>query len=135
MAARNSGVTRLVAADLHHNLLELARELSATHAVNSGSVDLVEEVRRITGSTVASLVRYYEMNEVENALAHSKSGEVIKPILRMPERERTLASDPRAVPRQRSAIRFVVLRLAAIVWGLRLPVFSLDPSRDDGPRP
>jgi aryl-alcohol dehydrogenase len=30
------------------------------------------------------LVRYYEMDELEKALADSKSGEVIKPILRMP---------------------------------------------------
>jgi aryl-alcohol dehydrogenase len=30
------------------------------------------------------LVKYYEMAEVERALADSKSGEVIKPILRMP---------------------------------------------------
>jgi aryl-alcohol dehydrogenase len=29
------------------------------------------------------LVKYYEMDEIERALADSKSGEVIKPILRM----------------------------------------------------
>jgi hypothetical protein len=29
-------------------------------------------------------VRYYELREIENALADSKSGEVVKPILRMP---------------------------------------------------
>ena len=163
MAARNSGVTKILAADLHENRLELALELGATHAINSGSADLVEEVRRITSSTVDfaidctgvipvieqlaetvgmlgtlvlvggapagarvsldhlrtlwgkrvigvlggggrsgqlipalvelfgqgrfpfdRLVRYYEMNEIEQALADSKSGEVIKPILRMP---------------------------------------------------
>ncbi|MGH8826797.1 MAG: hypothetical protein ACRDVZ_04165 [Jiangellaceae bacterium] len=31
------------------------------------------------------LVRYYELGEIEQALADSKSGEVIKPILRMPQ--------------------------------------------------
>jgi Zn-dependent alcohol dehydrogenase len=30
------------------------------------------------------VVKYYEMAEVERALADSKSGEVIKPVLRMP---------------------------------------------------
>jgi aryl-alcohol dehydrogenase len=31
------------------------------------------------------LVRYYRMSEIENALSDSKSGEVNKPILRMPK--------------------------------------------------
>jgi aryl-alcohol dehydrogenase len=30
------------------------------------------------------LVRYYKMNEIEQALADSKAGDVVKPILRMP---------------------------------------------------
>lgn len=163
MAARNSGVTRIIAADVHDNRLELAQELGATHVINSRSKDLVAEVRAITDSTVDyaidctgviavieqmaeaigmlgtlvlvggapanarfsldhlrtlwgkrvigvlggggrsgqlipalvelyqqgrfpfdRLVRYYEMGEIEQALADSKSGEVIKPILRMP---------------------------------------------------
>lgn len=162
MAARNSGVTRIIAVDVHENRLELAQEFGATHVINSRSKDLVEETRRITGSTVdfafdctgvipvieqlaetvgmlgtlvliggapASarfsldhlrtlwgkrvigvlggggrsgqlipalvelyqqgrfpfdrLVRYYELGEIEQALADSKSGEVIKPILRI----------------------------------------------------
>lgn len=164
MAARNSGVTRIIAADLHDSRLELATEFGATHTINTRSKDLIEEVRKITGSTVDyafdctgvipvieqlaetvgmlgtlvliggapanarfsldhlrtlwgkrvigvlggggrsgqlipalvelyqqgrfpfdRLVRYYEMNEIEQALADSRSGEVIKPILRMPE--------------------------------------------------
>lgn len=163
MAARNSGVTRIIAADVHDNRLEMAQEFGATHVINSRSKDLVKEVRRITGSTVDfafdctgviavieqlaetigmlgtlvlvggapanarfsldhlrtlwgkrvigvlggggrsgqlipalvelyqqgrfpfdRLVRFYEMGDVEQALADSKSGEVIKPILRMP---------------------------------------------------
>jgi aryl-alcohol dehydrogenase len=163
MAARNSGVTRIIAADVHDNRLEMALEFGATNAINSRSKDLVEEVRKVTGSTVdfafdctgvipvieqiaetvgmlgtlvlvggapASarfsldhlgtlwgrrvigvlggggrsgqlipalvnlyqqgrfpfdrLVRYYEMGEIEQALADSKSGDVVKPILRMP---------------------------------------------------
>ncbi len=158
MAARNSGVTTIIAADLHDSRLEMASEFGATHTINSGSSDLVEEVAAITGSTVdfafdctgvisvietladtigmlgtlvlvggapagaafsldhkrvigvlggggrsgqlipalvdlyrqgrfpfERLVEYYEMGEIEQALADSASGEVIKPVLRMPD--------------------------------------------------
>jgi aryl-alcohol dehydrogenase len=163
MAARNSGVTRIIVADLHDHRLEMAQEFGATHTINSGSTDLVEAVRKITGATVDfaidctgvipvieqlaetvgmlgtlvlvggapanarfsldhlrtlwgkrvigvlggggrsgqlipalvelyqqgrfpfdKLVRYYKMNEIEQALADSKAGDVVKPILRMP---------------------------------------------------
>lgn len=163
MAARNTGVTTIIAVDVHDNRLELATELGATHTINSTSADVVSEVAGITGSTVdfafdctgviaviesiaetvgmlgtlvliggapagASfsldhlstlwgkrvfgvlggggrsgqlipglvelyeqgrfpfdrLVKYYEMGDVEQALSDSRSGEVIKPILRMP---------------------------------------------------
>lgn len=162
MAARNTGVTKIIAADLHDSRLALAEEFGATHTINSGSLDLVAEVEKITGSTVdyafdctgvipvietlaqtvgmlgtlvlvggapagASfsldhlttlwgkrvigvlggggrsgqlipalvelyrqgrfpfdrLVRYYELGEIEQALADSASGEVVKPILRI----------------------------------------------------
>ena len=165
MAARNSGVTMIVAADVHDNRLKLAEEFGATHTINSKATDLVEGVRKITGSTVDfafdctgvipvieqlaetvgmlgtlvliggapagarfsldhlrtlwgkrvigvlggggrtgqlipalvdlfqqgrfpfdRLVRYYEMRDIEQALADSKSGDVIKPILRMSDR-------------------------------------------------
>jgi aryl-alcohol dehydrogenase len=164
MAARNSGVTTIIVADLHDNRLELAAEFGATQTINSGSSDLVSEVAKITGSTVDfafdctgvipvietlaqtvgmlgtlvlvggapagarfsldhlstlwgkrvigvlggggrsgqlipalvalyqqgrfpfdRLVKYYEMGEIEQALADSQSGQVIKPILRMPQ--------------------------------------------------
>lgn len=52
MAARNSGVTKIIVADLHDSRLEMAQEFGATHAFNSGSTGLVEGVRKITGSTV-----------------------------------------------------------------------------------
>ena len=163
MAARNSGVTRIIAADLHDSRLAIAQGLGATHVINSGSNDIIEGVRRRTGSTVDyaidctgvipvieqiaetvgmlgtlvlvggapanarfsldhlrtlwgkrvigvlggggrsgqlipalvdlyeqgrfpfdRLVRYYELGDIEQALADSKSGEVIKPILRIP---------------------------------------------------
>lgn len=163
MAARNSGVTRILAADVHDSRLDLASEFGATHTINSRSSELVAEVAKITGGTVdfafdctgvipvietiaravgmlgtlvliggapagASfsldhlttlwgkrvvgvlggggrsgqlipglvdlhrqgrfpfdrLVEYYEMDQIEQALEDSKSGKVIKPILRMP---------------------------------------------------
>jgi aryl-alcohol dehydrogenase len=162
MAARNSGLTRILAADVHDSRLQLATELGATHTINSRQADLVEAVAGITGGTVdyaldctgvipvietmartvgmlgtivliggapagASfsldhlstlwgkrvigvlggggrsgqlipalvdfyqqgrfpfdrLVRYYELGDVELALEDSRSGEVIKPILRV----------------------------------------------------
>lgn len=52
MAARNSGVTTIIAADIHDNRLELATDFGATHTINSGKSSLVEEVKKITGSTV-----------------------------------------------------------------------------------
>lgn len=163
MAARNSGVTTIIVADVHESRLELARSFGATHTINSRSSDLIAEVSRITGSTVDyafdctgvisvietlaetigmlgtlvliggapagahfsldhlstlwgkrvigvlggggrsgqlipalvrlhqqgrfpfdRLVRFYGMEDIEQALADSRSGEVIKPILRMP---------------------------------------------------
>lgn len=164
MAARNSGVTKIIAADVHDNRLAMAREFGATHVINSRATKLVEEVANITGSTVdfafdctgviavietisqtvgmlgtlvliggapagASfsldhlstlwgkrvvgvlggggrsgqlipalvglhqqgrfpfdrLIKYYEMDQIEQALDESRSGMVIKPILRMPQ--------------------------------------------------
>ena len=45
MAARNSGVTKIIAADVHDNRLATGQEFGATHAINSRSTDLIEEVR------------------------------------------------------------------------------------------
>ena len=50
MAARNSGVTKILAADVHDSRLKLAEEFGATHTINSRATDIVEGVRRITGS-------------------------------------------------------------------------------------
>lgn len=163
MAAKNSGVTKIIVADVHSNRLELAQEFGATHVINSHDQNIVEEVRKITGSTVDyafdctgvvavieqlaetigmrghlvligaapagarfsldhlttlwgknvmgvlggggrsgqlipalvelfqqgrfpfdRLVKFYDMDQIEQALEDSKSGKVIKPILRMP---------------------------------------------------
>ncbi|MFJ8931524.1 NAD(P)-dependent alcohol dehydrogenase [Streptomyces sp. NPDC102364] len=49
MAARVAGCTTVIAADLHPSRLELAKEIGATHTIDSGSADVVAEIARITG--------------------------------------------------------------------------------------
>lgn len=49
MAARVAGATTIVAVDVVPERLELARELGATHTVNSRETDLTEGVRAATG--------------------------------------------------------------------------------------
>ena len=49
MAARIAGATTIVAIDVVPSRLALARELGATHTVNSREVDVIEAVRAATG--------------------------------------------------------------------------------------
>lgn len=49
MAARVTGATTVIAVDVVPSRLELARELGATHTINGKEVDVVEEVKKITG--------------------------------------------------------------------------------------
>ncbi|MCD7099269.1 NAD(P)-dependent alcohol dehydrogenase [Stenotrophomonas sp. MMGLT7] len=49
MAARVTGAATIIAIDVVPSRLELARELGATHTINSREVDVVEAVREITG--------------------------------------------------------------------------------------
>jgi aryl-alcohol dehydrogenase len=49
MAARASGATTIIAVDIVPSRLELARELGATHAVNSREVNMVDAISEITG--------------------------------------------------------------------------------------
>ncbi|MGI0701089.1 NAD(P)-dependent alcohol dehydrogenase [Pseudomonas aeruginosa] len=48
MAARVAGATTIIAIDVVPSRLELAKELGATHTVNSKEVDVIEAVREIT---------------------------------------------------------------------------------------
>ena len=48
MAAKIAGCKNIIAVDIHPNRLELAKELGATHALNSKEVDVVEEIISIT---------------------------------------------------------------------------------------
>jgi aryl-alcohol dehydrogenase len=49
MAARVEGAATIIAVDMHDSRLALARELGATHGINAGSPDVVEQIRQITG--------------------------------------------------------------------------------------
>lgn len=49
MAAVNTPATAIVAIDLHDGRLELAREMGATHTINSQGIDPVAEVVRLLG--------------------------------------------------------------------------------------
>jgi aryl-alcohol dehydrogenase len=48
MAARVAGCTTIVAVDLHDTRLELAREVGATHTINSRTADMAAELSAIT---------------------------------------------------------------------------------------
>lgn len=48
MAAKIVGCHQIIAVDIHDNRLTLAKELGATHTLNSKNVDVVEEIRKIT---------------------------------------------------------------------------------------
>lgn len=48
MAAKISGCKNIIAIDIHENRLEMARELGATHVINSQKQDVVKEIQLIT---------------------------------------------------------------------------------------
>jgi L-iditol 2-dehydrogenase len=54
-ALRWAGAKQIVAVDLADNRLELARQLGATHAINSGKADAAAEVSRLTGGLGADV--------------------------------------------------------------------------------
>jgi aryl-alcohol dehydrogenase len=49
LAAVIAGCQTIIGVDLHSARLELARELGATHVIDAGSADAVEEIKRVTG--------------------------------------------------------------------------------------
>ncbi|NYH14953.1 zinc-binding dehydrogenase [Paraburkholderia bryophila] len=52
MAARVAGAATIIAVDVVPSRLTLAKELGATHTVNSREVDMIEAIREITGGGV-----------------------------------------------------------------------------------
>ena len=73
MAARVAGATTIIAADVVPSRLALAKELGATHTVNSRETDPVEAVRKITGGgadfTLESSGRPAVLRQAIDALA------------------------------------------------------------------
>ncbi len=73
MAARVAGATTIIAADVVPSRLALAKELGATHTVNSRETDPVEAVRNITGGgadfTLESSGRTAVLRQAIDALA------------------------------------------------------------------
>ncbi|WP_337103819.1 NAD(P)-dependent alcohol dehydrogenase [Paenibacillus sp. YIM B09110] len=49
MAAKISGCTKIIGVDIHDHRLETAKELGATHTINSKGIDVVAEIRKLTG--------------------------------------------------------------------------------------
>lgn len=52
MAAKAVGCTVRIVVDVHDSRLEIARELGATHTINAKKVDVVKEIKEITGKGV-----------------------------------------------------------------------------------
>jgi aryl-alcohol dehydrogenase len=72
MAAKIAGCTTVIAVDLHDNRLEMARELGATHTINSAKTDMLAELERITdGEGVDSIVDTTSVPSVLNQAARA----------------------------------------------------------------
>jgi aryl-alcohol dehydrogenase len=56
MAGRVAGCSKVIAVDIHDSRLDLARELGATDTINTRSVDLTEEIMRLTNGRGADYV-------------------------------------------------------------------------------
>ena len=52
MAAVIANCTTIIAVDVHDSRLEFAKALGATHTINASKVDVIEEVKKITGGGV-----------------------------------------------------------------------------------
>lgn len=49
MAAKIAGCEKIIAVDVHDNRLHLAKDVGATHVLNSADIDLVKEIKSLTG--------------------------------------------------------------------------------------
>jgi aryl-alcohol dehydrogenase len=71
MAAKIAGCEHIIAVDIHENRLELAKELGATHVFNSKKVDVVEEIKQITGPGLHYAVETTGVSEVVKQSVHA----------------------------------------------------------------
>lgn len=72
MAARVAGCTTIIAVDLYDTRLRTAEKLGATHTINAGTSDTLEEFQRITGG-VHYILDTTAIPEVLNTLARALS--------------------------------------------------------------
>lgn len=56
MAAKYLGLKQIIGVDIQQSRLDLARELGATHTINSTDTDTVTEIKKITGGGAAFVV-------------------------------------------------------------------------------
>ncbi len=64
MAAKITGCKDIIAVDIHENRLQLAKELGATHVFNSKEVDVVEEIKELTGPGLHYAIETTGVSEV-----------------------------------------------------------------------
>lgn len=73
MAARLVGCTTIIAVDIHDSRLELAKELGATHTINSTNVVAEDKIKEITGKGVKYAVETTGVPEVTLSSVRSLS--------------------------------------------------------------
>lgn len=71
MAAKIAGCLNIIAVDIHDNRLELAKELGATHILNGKNVDVVQEIKAITGGGLHYAVETTGVPPVVKQAIHS----------------------------------------------------------------
>lgn len=71
MAANITGCKDIIAVDIHENRLQLARELGATHVINSKEADVVEEIKALTGPGLHYAVETTGVSEVVKQSVHA----------------------------------------------------------------
>ncbi|MFJ4436806.1 NAD(P)-dependent alcohol dehydrogenase [Streptomyces sp. NPDC088923] len=79
MAAGVAGCGTVIAVDVHDSRLELARELGATHTVNSGTTDLGAELERITGGRGVDYI--LDTTAVPAVLSHLANALAVRGVL------------------------------------------------------
>lgn len=71
MAAKIAGCLNIIAVDIHDNRLELAEELGTTHILNGKNVDVVKEIKEITGGGLHYAVETTGVPPVVKQAIHS----------------------------------------------------------------
>ncbi|MCJ1908677.1 NAD(P)-dependent alcohol dehydrogenase [Planococcus ruber] len=71
MAAKIAGCLNIIAVDIHDNRLELAKELGATHILKGKNVDVVQEIKAITGGGLHYAVETTGVPPVVKQAIHS----------------------------------------------------------------